>query len=102
GSGLRSHPRAHPPDRSQGAAQAASSFALEAPQVFRRELVQDSPHAAPLAAHPPDRSDGWVSKQLTQIFRREAHTSHPAAHLEFCIVTIAGSYNEVWTASSSH
>src|SRR5262249_56547244 len=38
GPGLRGHPRAHPADRSQGAAQAAAPIAVEAAAELRRGL----------------------------------------------------------------
>ena len=40
-SGLRGHPRAHPPDRGEGAAQAAAPVAQQAAQGVRRELASD-------------------------------------------------------------
>ena len=66
GPGLRGHPRAHPPDRGQGPAQAAPPLAQQAPEVLHRRLRSPSraserlvPRATPSPSPVRRRPSSW-------------------------------------------
>ncbi len=65
GPGLRGHPRAHPPDRGQGAAQAAPSLALqeapELPGIVSGAMIDDRGPIAQLAEPPAHNRFGLGS-----------------------------------------
>src|SRR5690606_8525593 len=56
--GLRGHPRANPPDRGQGAAQAPPPLAVQAPQGLRGELTGGAGWSSEIVAAGPGRRRG--------------------------------------------